>query len=195
MNERAILYRKMNNFPDEWGTAVNVQAMVYGNMGDTSATGVAFTRDAATGEDIFNGEYLINAQGEDVVSGVRTPQEITIEGSRRWAKLQGVDEKTRAEKYPSLEEVLPDCAAELIETQQKLENYFKDMQDLEFTIQDGKLWILQTRNGKRTGAAMIKIAMDMYHQGYITETDVIKRCEAEKLDELLHPVFDKNALV
>jgi pyruvate,orthophosphate dikinase len=194
MNDRAILYRKMNNFPDEWGTAVNVQAMVYGNMGDTSATGVAFTRDAATGEDIFNGEYLINAQGEDVVSGVRTPQEITIEGSRRWAKLQGVDEKTRAEKYPSLEEVLPDCAAELIETQQKLENYFKDMQDLEFTIQDGKLWILQTRNGKRTGAAMIKIAMDMYHQGYITEKDVIKRCEAEKLDELLHPVFDEKAL-
>jgi len=194
MNDRAILYRKMNNFPDEWGTAVNVQAMVYGNMGDTSATGVAFTRDAATGEDIFNGEYLINAQGEDVVSGVRTPQEITIEGSQRWAKLQGVDEKTRAEKYPSLEEVLPDCAAELIETQQKLENYFKDMQDLEFTIQDGKLWILQTRNGKRTGGAMIKIAMDMYHQGYITEKDVIKRCEAEKLDELLHPVFDEKAL-
>ena len=194
MNDRAILYRKMNNFPDEWGTAVNVQAMVYGNMGNTSATGVAFTRDAATGEDIFNGEYLINAQGEDVVSGVRTPQEITLEGSRRWAKLQGIDEKTRAEKYPSLEEVLPDCAAELIETQQKLENYFKDMQDLEFTIQDGKLWILQTRNGKRTGAAMIKIAMDMYHQGYITEKDVIKRCEAEKLDELLHPVFDKKEL-
>lgn len=194
MNDRAILYRKMNNFPDEWGTAVNVQAMVYGNMGKTSATGVAFTRDAATGEDIFNGEYLINAQGEDVVAGVRTPQEITLEGSRRWAKLQGVDEATRAAKFPSLEEVLPDCAAELIETQQKLENYFKDMQDLEFTIQDGKLWILQTRNGKRTGAAMIKIAMDMYHQGYITEKDVIKRCEAEKLDELLHPVFDKKAL-
>ena len=146
MNDRAILYRKMNNFPDEWGTAVNVQAMVYGNMGNTSATGVAFTRDAATGEDIFNGEYLINAQGEDVVAGVRTPQEITIEGSKRWAKLQGVDEATRAAKYPSLEEVLPECAAELIETQQKLENYFKDMQDLEFTIQDGKLWILQTRN-------------------------------------------------
>ena len=194
MNDRAIFYRKMNNFPDEWGTAVNVQAMVYGNMGNTSATGVAFTRDASTGEDIFNGEYLVNAQGEDVVAGVRTPQEITIEGSKRWAKLQGVDEETRAAKYPSLEEVLPDCAAELIETQQKLENYFKDMQDLEFTIQDRKLWILQTRNGKRTGAAMIKIAMDMYHQGYITEQDVIKRCEAEKLDELLHPVFDKKAL-
>lgn len=194
MNDRAILYRKMNNFPDEWGTAVNVQAMVYGNMGNTSATGVAFTRDAATGEDIFNGEYLINAQGEDVVAGVRTPQEITLEGSRRWAKMQGIDEATRAAKFPSLEEVLPECAAELIETQQKLENYFKDMQDLEFTIQDNKLWILQTRNGKRTGAAMIKIAMDMFHQGYLTEKDVILRCEAEKLDELLHPVFDKKAL-
>lgn len=194
MNERAILYRKMNNFSDEWGTAVNVQAMVYGNMGKTSGTGVAFTRDAATGEDIFNGEYLIDAQGEDVVAGVRTPQEITTEGSRRWAKLQGVSEEDRAAKFPSLEEALPDCAAELIETQQKLEDYFKDMQDLEFTIQDGKLWILQTRSGKRTGAAMVKIAMDMLHQGYIDEKTALKRCDAEKLDELLHPVFDKKAL-
>ena len=194
MNERAILYRKMNNFPEEWGTAVNVQAMVYGNMGKTSATGVAFTRDAATGEDIFNGEYLIDAQGEDVVAGVRTPQEITLEGSRRWAKLQGISEEERAAKYPSLEEAMPVCAKELIETQQKLEDYFKDMQDLEFTIQDGKLWLLQTRNGKRTGAAMVKIAMDMLHQGYIDEKTALKRCDAEKLDELLHPVFDKKAL-
>jgi len=194
MNERAILYRKMNNFPEEWGTAVNVQAMVYGNMGKTSGTGVAFTRDAATGEDIFNGEYLIDAQGEDVVAGVRTPQEITLEGSRRWAKLQGVSEEERAAKYPSLEEALPECAKELIETQQKLEDYFKDMQDLEFTIQDGKLWLLQTRSGKRTGAAMIKIAIDMLHQGYIDEKTALKRCDPEKLDELLHPVFDKKAL-
>ena len=194
MNERAILYRKMNNFPEEWGTAVNVQAMVYGNMGKTSGTGVAFTRDAATGEDIFNGEYLIDAQGEDVVAGVRTPQQITIEGSRRWAKLQGVSEEERAAKYPSLEEVLPECAKELIEMQQKLEDYFKDMQDLEFTIQDGKLWILQTRSGKRTGAAMVKIAIDMLHQGYIDEKIALKRCDAEKLDELLHPVFDKKSL-
>lgn len=194
MNDRAILYRKMNNFPEEWGTAVNVQAMVYGNMGKTSGTGVAFTRDAATGEDIFNGEYLIDAQGEDVVAGVRTPQEITLEGSRRWAKLQGVSEEDRAAKFPSLEEVMPDCAAELIETQQKLEDYFKDMQDLEFTIQDGKLWLLQTRSGKRTGAAMIKIAIDMLHQGYIDEKTALKRCDPEKLDELLHPVFDKKAL-
>jgi pyruvate,orthophosphate dikinase len=194
MNERAILYRKMNNFPEEWGTAVNVQAMVYGNMGVTSATGVAFTRDAATGEDIFNGEYLINAQGEDVVAGVRTPQQITLEGSRRWAKLQGISEEERAAKYPSLEESMPECAQELIKTQQKLEDYFKDMQDLEFTIQNGKLWLLQTRSGKRTGAAMIKIAIDMLHQGYIDEKTVLKRCDPEKLDELLHPVFDKKIL-
>ncbi|MBP7104875.1 pyruvate, phosphate dikinase [Lascolabacillus sp.] len=194
MNERAILYRKMNNFPEEWGTAVNVQAMVYGNMGKTSGTGVAFTRDAATGENIFNGEYLIDAQGEDVVSGVRTPQQITTEGSRRWAKLQGISEEERSAKYPSLEEVMPECAAELIAVQQKLEDYFKDMQDLEFTIQDGKLWLLQTRSGKRTGAAMIKIAIDMLHEGYIDEKTVLKRCDPEKLDELLHPVFDKNAL-
>ena len=194
MNERAILYRKMNNIPEEWGTAVNVQAMVYGNMGKTSGTGVAFTRDAATGEDIFNGEYLIDAQGEDVVAGVRTPQQITTEGSRRWAKLQGISEEERAAKYPSLEEALPACAKELIEVQQKLEDYFKDMQDLEFTIQDGKLWLLQTRSGKRTGAAMVKIAIDMLHQGYIDEKTALKRCDAEKLDELLHPVFDKKSL-
>ncbi len=194
MNERAILYRKMNNFPQEWGTAVNVQAMVYGNMGKTSGTGVAFTRDAATGEDIFNGEYLIDAQGEDVVAGVRTPQQITLEGSRRWAKLQGISEEDRAARYPSLEEAMPDCARDLIEVQQKLEDYFKDMQDLEFTIQDGKLWILQTRSGKRTGAAMVKIAIDMLHQGYIDEKITLRRCDPEKLDELLHPVFDKKAL-
>ncbi|MDD2931535.1 MAG: pyruvate, phosphate dikinase, partial [Fermentimonas sp.] len=194
MNERAILYRKMSNIPEEWGTAVNVQAMVYGNMGRTSGTGVAFTRDAATGEDIFNGEYLLDAQGEDVVSGVRTPQQITIEGSRRWAKMKGISEEERQAKFPSLEEALPECAAVLIEVQQKLEDYFKDMQDLEFTIQDGKLWLLQTRSGKRTGAAMIKIAIDMLHAGQIDEKTVLKRCDPEKLDELLHPVFDKNAL-
>ncbi len=194
MNDRAILYRKMSNIPEEWGTAVNVQAMVYGNMGKTSGTGVAFTRDAATGEDIFNGEYLIDAQGEDVVSGARTPQQITTEGSRRWARLQGISEDDRQAKYPSLEEVMPDCAAELISVQQKLEDYFKDMQDLEFTIQDGKLWLLQTRGGKRTGAAMIKIAIDMLHDGLIDEKTVLKRCDPEKLDELLHPVFDKSEL-
>ena len=194
MNERAIYYRRMNQIPEEWGTAVNVQAMVFGNMGETSATGVAFTRDAATGEDIFNGEYLINAQGEDVVAGIRTPQQITIEGSRRWAALQGISEEERASKYPSLEAAMPACAKDLIETQQKLEDYFKDMQDLEFTIQDGKLWLLQTRNGKRTGAAMVKIAMDMLREGVIDEKTVLKRMEPQKLDELLHPVFDKKAM-
>ena len=193
-NERAILYRRMNRIPAHYGTAVNVQAMVYGNMGDTSATGVAFTRDAATGEDLFNGEYLINAQGEDVVAGVRTPQQITIIGSRRWAELQGISEEDRASKYPSLEESMPECAAQLIEIQQRLEDHYHDMQDLEFTIQNGKLWLLQTRNGKRTGAAMVKIAMDLFREGVIDEKTVIKRMEPNKLNELLHPVFDKAAV-
>ena len=194
MNERAIIYRRMNQIPEEWGTAVNVQAMVYGNMGDNSATGVAFSRDAATGENIFNGEYLINAQGEDVVAGVRTPQQITIEGSRRWAALQGISEEERRTKYPSLEESMPDCAAELIAIAKRLEAYYKDMQDMEFTIQDGKLWMLQTRNGKRTGAAMVKIAMDLLHDGTIDEKTALLRMEPQKLDELLHPVFDKSGL-
>jgi len=194
MNERAILYRQMYHIPEEWGTAVNVQAMVFGNMGDTSATGVAFTRDAATGEDIFNGEYLINAQGEDVVAGIRTPQQITLEGSRRWAAQQGISEEERAAKYPSLEESMPECAKDLIETQQKLEDYFKDMQDIEFTIQNGKLWMLQTRNGKRTGAAMVRIAVEMLKQGIIDEKKALLRQEPEKLDELLHPVFKTSAL-
>ena len=194
MNERAILYRRMNQIPEEWGTAVNVQAMVYGNMGNNSATGVAFSRDAATGENIFNGEYLINAQGEDVVAGVRTPQQITVEGSRRWAALQGISEEERASKYPSLEESMPTCAAELIAIANRLEDYYKDMQDMEFTIQDGKLWMLQTRNGKRTGAAMVKIAMDLLRDGQIDEKTALLRIEPQKLDELLHPVFDKDAL-
>lgn len=194
MNERAILYRRMNQIPEEWGTAVNVQAMVYGNMGDNSATGVAFSRDAATGENIFNGEYLINAQGEDVVAGVRTPQQITVKGSRRWAALQGITEEVRASKYPSLEESMPDCAAELIAIAGRLEDYYKDMQDMEFTIQDGKLWMLQTRNGKRTGSAMVKIAMDLLRAGEIDEKTALLRMEPQKLDELLHPVFDKDAL-
>ncbi|MDE5774597.1 MAG: pyruvate, phosphate dikinase [Muribaculaceae bacterium] len=194
MNERAIVYRRMNQIPEEWGTAVNVQAMVYGNMGNNSATGVAFSRDAATGENIFNGEYLINAQGEDVVAGIRTPQQITIEGSRRWAELQGISEEERRTKYPSLEETMPDCAAELIATAHRLEDYYKDMQDMEFTIQDGKLWMLQTRNGKRTGEAMVRIAMDLLRDGMIDEKTALLRMEPNKLDELLHPVFDKSAL-
>ncbi len=194
MNERAILYRKLNNIPAEWGTAVTVQAMVFGNMGENSATGVAFSRDAATGENIFNGEYLVNAQGEDVVAGIRTPQQITVEGSRRWAKAQGIGEEERAAKYPSLEEVMPAIYKELNEIQHHLETYFTDMQDIEFTIQDGKLWMLQCRNGKRTGAAMVKIAMDMLAEGLIDEKTAVLRCEPAKLDELLHPVFDKSAI-
>ena len=194
MNERAILYRKFNNIPSEWGTAVSVQAMVFGNMGENSATGVAFSRDAATGENIFNGEYLVNAQGEDVVAGIRTPQQITIEGSKRWAKAQNISEEERKAKYPSLEEVMPEVYKELNEIQHHLEQYFTDMQDIEFTIQDGKLWMLQCRNGKRTGAAMVKIAMDMLREGLIDEKTAVLRCEPAKLDELLHPVFDKEAI-
>ena len=194
MNERAILYRKMEGIPDEWGTAVSVMAMVFGNMGDTSATGVCFSRDAATGENIFNGEYLVNAQGEDVVAGIRTPQQITLEGSRRWAKLQGISEEERASKYPSMEEAMPALYQELNTIQQKLEDHYKDMQDMEFTVQEGKLWFLQTRNGKRTGTAMVKIAMDLMREGVIDEKTAVMRCEPQKLDELLHPVFDKEAL-
>ncbi|MBE9488143.1 MAG: pyruvate, phosphate dikinase [Bacteroidetes bacterium] len=194
MNERAILYRKMNKYSDDWGTAVNIQAMVFGNMGNSSATGVAFTRDASTGENVFNGEYLVNAQGEDVVAGIRTPQEITISGSRRWAKLQNVSEEERLSKYPSLEEVMPNQYKELNEIQTRLEAYFTDMQDIEFTIQEGKLWMLQTRTGKRTGSAMVKIAMDMITEGLISEKTALKRCDPARLDELLHPVFAKNAL-
>lgn len=194
MNDRAILYRKLNNIPAEWGTAVTVQAMVFGNMGSNSATGVAFSRDAATGENLFNGEYLINAQGEDVVAGIRTPQQITLEGSKRWAAAQNISEEDRSTKYPSLEEVMPVVYKELDEIQHHLEQYFKDMQDIEFTIQDGKLWMLQCRNGKRTGAAMVKIAMDMLREGLIDERTAVLRCEPAKLDELLHPVFDKKAI-
>ena len=194
MNERAILYRKMEGIPAEWGTAVSVMAMVFGNMGNTSATGVCFSRDAATGEDIFNGEWLVNAQGEDVVAGIRTPQQITLEGSRRWAELQGISEEERAAKFPSMEEAMPEIYAQLDAIQTKLEEHYRDMQDMEFTVQEGKLWFLQTRNGKRTGAAMVKIAMDLVRQGMIDEKTAIMRCEPNKLDELLHPVFNKQAL-
>jgi pyruvate,orthophosphate dikinase len=194
MNDRAILYRKMEGIPAEWGTAVNVQAMVFGNMGDTSATGVCFSRDAATGEDIFIGEYLINAQGEDVVAGIRTPQQITKEGSQRWAVLAGIPEAERVAKYPSMEEAMPSIYKELDAIQTKLENHYKDMQDMEFTVQEGKLWFLQTRNGKRTGAAMVKIAVDMLRQGMIDEKSAILRVDPNRLDELLHPVFDKKAI-
>ena len=195
MNERAILYRKMEGIPAEWGTAVSVMAMVFGNMGAGSATGVCFSRDAATGENRFNGEYLVNAQGEDVVAGIRTPQQITKEGSLRWAKQQCVDENIRATKYPSMEEAMPEIYAQLNDIQDKLEKHYHDMQDMEFTVQEGHLWFLQTRNGKRTGTAMVKIAMDLLREGEIDEKTALERCEPNKLDELLHPVFDKEALV
>lgn len=194
MNERAILYRKMEGIPAEWGTAVTVMAMVFGNMGQTSATGVCFSRDAATGENCFNGEYLVNAQGEDVVAGIRTPQQITKARSIEWAKQQGISEEERISKYPSMEEAMPDIYAQLNALQEKLEHHYHDMQDMEFTVQEGKLWFLQTRNGKRTGTAMVKIAMDLLREGEIDEKTALKRCEPNKLDELLHPIFDKNAL-
>jgi len=193
-NPRAIFYRKLHNIPDDWGTAVNVQAMVFGNMGNNSATGVAFTRDAATGEHLFNGEYLINAQGEDVVAGIRTPLQITKIGSQRWAALAGISEEERVAKYPSLEEAMPEVYKQLFEIQKKLEEHAKDMQDLEFTIQEGRLWLLQTRTGKRTGFDMVKIAMDMVREGLIDEKTALLRMEPNKLDELLHPVFSQEGL-
>ena len=191
MNERAILYRKMEGIPDEWGTAVSVMAMVFGNMGETSATGVCFSRDAATGENLFNGEYLVNAQGEDVVAGIRTPQQITVEGSRRWAALQGISEEERAAKYPSMEEAMPEIYKELDAIQTKLENHYRDMQDMEFTVQDGKLWFLQTRNGKRTGTAMVKIAMDLVREGLIDEKTALKRCEPQNWTSFSTPCLTK----
>jgi len=193
-NPRAIYYRNMNKISHDWGTAVSVQAMVYGNMGSNSATGVAFTRDAGTGENIFNGEYLINAQGEDVVAGIRTPQQITLEGSKRWAALAGVSEEERARNFPSLEESMPELYKELSDIETKLENHYNDMQDLEFTIQDGRMWLLQTRTGKRTGSAMVRMAMEMLEEGFIDEKTAVKRVEPNKLDELLHPVFDGKAI-
>jgi pyruvate,orthophosphate dikinase len=194
MNPRAIYYRGMHQIPEEWGTAVNVQAMVFGNMGGTSGSGVAFTRDASTGENIFNGEYLINAQGEDVVSGVRTPQQITLTGSKKWATLAGVSEENRKIKYPSLEELLPNTFKELNTTQALLERHYNDMQDLEFTIQEGKFWMLQTRNGKRTAAAMVKIAVELLSAGLIDEKRALLMQEPSKIEELLHPVFDNEAI-
>jgi pyruvate,orthophosphate dikinase len=193
-NDRARVYRELNDIPEAWGTAVNVQAMVFGNLGDSSATGVAFTRDAGTGEDLFNGEFLVNAQGEDVVAGIRTPQQVTLVGSRRWAELAQVGEDERRAKYPSLEELMPEIYRQLLHAETTLENHFKDMQDLEFTIQEGRLWMLQTRNGKRTGAAMVRIAMEMLEQGMIDEKTALLRVAPDRLNDLLHPIFDPQAV-
>lgn len=191
---RAIVYRRLNHIPEEWGTAVNVQAMVFGNMGHQSASGVAFTRDSATGENVFNGEYLIDAQGEDVVAGIRTPHQISIKGSKKWAKLAHVTEEERSSKFMSLEEYMPYVYRQLLEIEKTLENHFRDMQDMEFTIQEEKLWILQTRNGKRAGAAMLKIGIDMLDEGMIDEKQLLKRVDPNKVNELLHPVFVKSAM-
>ncbi len=193
-NDRAKVYRELNDIPEAWGTAVNVQAMVFGNLGNNSATGVAFTRDAGTGEDLFNGEFLINAQGEDVVAGTRTPQQVTLEGSRRWAKLALVSEEDRRTKFPSLEELMPEIYQQLLKAETKLETHYRDMQDVEFTIQEGRLWMLQTRNGKRTGSAMVRIAMEMLRQGILDEKEALRRVNPERLNELLHPVFDPAAI-
>jgi pyruvate,orthophosphate dikinase len=193
-NDRARVYRELNDIPQSWGTAVNVQAMVFGNLGNSSATGVAFSRDAGTGEDLFNGEFLVNAQGEDVVAGIRTPQQVSLVGSRRWAELALVSEEDRRANYPSLEELMPDIYQQLLQAETTLENHFKDMQDLEFTIQEGKLWMLQTRNGKRTGAAMVRIAIEMLGQGMIDEKTALQRVTPDRLNELLHPIFDPQAL-
>ena len=193
-NERARVYRALNEIPESWGTAVNVQAMVFGNLGDSSATGVAFTRDAGTGEDLFNGEFLVNAQGEDVVAGIRTPQQVSLEGARRWAQLARVSEAERKARYPALEELMPTVYQQLIDAETALENHYQDMQDVEFTIQEGKLWMLQTRTGKRTGAAMVRIAMEMLRQGMIQEKTALQRVDPARLDELLHPVFDQEAV-
>jgi len=181
MNDRAIFYRKHNNIPESWGTAVNVQAMVFGNMGDTSATGVAFTRDPSTGEKKFYGEFLINAQGEDVVAGIRTPKALT-KASRIEMKEQG----------ESLEEAMPDVFAELVAVYKKLEAHYRDMQDLEFTVERGKLYMLQTRNGKRTAKAALKIAVDMANEGLITQDEAVLRVDASSLDQLLHPTIAPN---
>ncbi|NLF22984.1 MAG: pyruvate, phosphate dikinase [Lentisphaerae bacterium] len=193
-NPRAIKYRELNDIRGLLGTAVNVQSMVFGNSGSQSGTGVAFTRDPSTGENrYFYGEYLVNAQGEDVVAGIRTPQQITLAGSRAWARSQGVSERDRRQKYPSLEETMPAVFKQLDEVRVLLETRYRDMQDMEFTIEDGRLYMLQTRNGKRTAAAAVRIATDLIKENMIDEETAIQRIDPTSLDQLLHPVFIKSA--
>src|SRR3546814_758118 len=181
-SERAKVYRRINDISDAWGTAVNVQAMVFGNMGDTSATGVAFTRDPSKGDRAYYGEFLINAQGEDVVAGIRTPQYLT-KAAREAAGAKPL----------SMEEAMPDVYAELARVFDLLETHYRDMQDIEFTVQQGKLWMLQTRSGKRTAKAALKIAIDMANEGLITEEEAIARVDPAALDQLLHPTLDPAA--
>ncbi len=182
MVPRAITYRKINEIPSNWGTAVNVQSMVFGNMGDDCSTGVAFTRDPSTGENYFYGEYLVNAQGEDVVAGIRTPQSLTIKGREK-----------ESSSLPSMEETMPEVFKQLDDLRIKLENHFKDVQDIEFTVQQGKLYMLQTRNGKRTAEAALKIAVDMVSEGLITQEEALLRVDPQSLDQLLHPRLDPDA--
>ncbi|MFA7172201.1 MAG: pyruvate, phosphate dikinase [Kiritimatiellia bacterium] len=195
-NPRAIKYRQMNDIRCLLGTAVNVQTMVFGNSGPNSATGVAFTRDPSTGSHkYFYGEYLVNAQGEDVVAGIRTPQQITVKGSREWAKSRNIPEAERKANFPALQEVMPEIFNELDAIRVKLEHHYTDMQDIEFTVEDGKLYMLQTRSGKRTAAAAVKIATDLIKEGIITEKTAVMRVQPSQLDQLLHPVFVKSAEV
>ena len=182
MNKRANTYRRLNNIPDHWGTAVNVQAMVFGNMGDDSATGVCFSRNPSTGENLFYGEYLVNAQGEDVVAGIRTPQPLSL-----------AEKKAISSDLPAMEEVLPPLYIELVGVRDRLEAHYHDMQDMEFTIQKGKLWMLQTRNGKRTAAAALRIAVEMCEEGMIDKREAVKRVDPAQLDQLLHPMIDPKA--
>ncbi|MCC7276180.1 MAG: pyruvate, phosphate dikinase [Alphaproteobacteria bacterium] len=182
MNQRAITYRRLHEIPESWGTAVNIQAMVFGNMGQDCATGVAFTRDPSTGENIFYGEYLVNAQGEDVVAGIRTPQHLTIAGKTR-----------NGSTLPAMEEVMPTVFAELVRVRDVLERHYRDMQDIEFTVQQGKLWMLQTRTGKRTAAAALKIAVTLAEEGLIDQRTAVARIEPASLDQLLHPTLDPKA--
>ncbi|MBW8911425.1 MAG: pyruvate, phosphate dikinase, partial [Sphingomonas sp.] len=181
-SERAKVYRRLNDIPSEWGTAVNVQAMVFGNMGDTSATGVAFTRDPAKGDRAYYGEFLINAQGEDVVAGIRTPQYLTKEAREQ-----------AGAKPASMEEALPEVYGQLAKVFDLLETHYRDMQDIEFTVQQGKLWMLQTRAGKRTAKAALKIAVDMANEGLITQEEAVARVDPSALDQLLHPTLDPKA--
>ena len=194
-NDRAIFYRKMNDIPDDWGTAVNVMEMVFGNMGNDCGTGVCFSRDPSTGENrFFYGEYLINAQGEDVVAGIRTPQQISKLGSQEWAANAGISEEERVRNYPSLEESMPGAYQDLVNVKNLLEKHYHDMQDMEFTIEHGKLFMLQTRNGKRTAAAALKVAVDMFGEGLVTKDQALLMVEPKQLDDLLHPMFDAAAL-
>ena len=191
-NNRAITYRRIENIPDEWGTAVTVQGMVFGNSGDDCATGVAFTRDLSTGAPDLNGDFLINAQGEDVVAGIRTPQQITLSASRQRAQREGYSEDERKKRYPALEEQMPACFERLKEVAQTLESHYHDAQDIEFTAEHGQLWMLQTRTAKRTAAAAVQIAVDMVYEGRIDEEQAILRVAPAQLDQLLHPILDPD---